>query len=99
MTIITLILQNCSNRYAGSSSPCPVGKTADPSTTLLRSSGRDDKERVVAYLRSCDWDVWVPGGRVVDFPAIGVREKANPGTHTPRMLGDIVAFAGAWRYG
>jgi hypothetical protein len=40
------------------------GRTADPSTTLLRSSGRDDKERVVAYLGSCDWDVWISGGRV-----------------------------------
>ena len=38
--------------------------TAD-STPLLRSSGRDDKERVVTYLGSCDWDVWIPGRRVV----------------------------------
>jgi hypothetical protein len=36
-------------------------ETADPSTTLLRSSGRDDKGRVVAYLKSCDWDVWILG--------------------------------------
>jgi hypothetical protein len=35
------------------------GRTADRSTALLRSSGRDDKERVVAYLKSCDWDVWI----------------------------------------
>jgi hypothetical protein len=34
------------------------GRTADRSTALLRSSGRDDKGRVVAYLGSCDWDVW-----------------------------------------
>jgi hypothetical protein len=40
------------------------GTTADPSTTLLRSSGRDDKERVAAYLGSCDWVVWISGGRV-----------------------------------
>jgi hypothetical protein len=32
---------------------------------LLRGSGRDDKERVVTYLGSCDWDVWISGGRVV----------------------------------
>ena len=29
--------------------------------------GRDDKERVVAYLGSCDWDVWISGGRVVSW--------------------------------
>jgi hypothetical protein len=34
-----------------------AAKTADPSTTLLRSSGWDDKEMVVAYLKKCDWDV------------------------------------------
>jgi hypothetical protein len=27
-------------------------------------SGRDDKERVVAYRGSCDWDVWISGGGV-----------------------------------
>jgi hypothetical protein len=27
-----------------------------------RSSGRDDKGRVVAYLNNCDWDVWSSGG-------------------------------------
>jgi hypothetical protein len=27
----------------------------------VRSSGRDDKERVVAYLKSRDWDVWTSG--------------------------------------
>jgi hypothetical protein len=27
--------------------------------------GRDDKGRVVAYLRSCDWEVWTSSGRVV----------------------------------
>ena len=32
---------------------------------LLRSPGRDDSERVVAYLESCDWDVWISGGRAV----------------------------------
>jgi hypothetical protein len=42
-----------------------LGATAGPSTPLLRSSGRDDKERVVVYLESCDWDVWISGGRVV----------------------------------
>jgi hypothetical protein len=48
-------------------------KTADPSTTLLRSSGRDDKERVVAYLRSCDWDVWnlLPASRLLEMTKRG----------------------------
>ena len=27
--------------------------------------GRDDKGRVVAYLRSCDWDVWTSARRAV----------------------------------
>ena len=40
------------------------GPTSDPSTTLLRSSGRDDKESVVAYRGSSDWDVWISGGGV-----------------------------------
>jgi hypothetical protein len=31
-------------------------KTADPSTTLLRSSGRDDKERAVAFRKDGDLD-------------------------------------------
>jgi hypothetical protein len=25
-------------------------------------SGRDDKERIVVYLGTCDWDVWSSGG-------------------------------------
>jgi hypothetical protein len=35
------------------------GRTADPSTALR--FGRDDKGRVVAFFRSCDWDVWIRG--------------------------------------
>jgi hypothetical protein len=27
--------------------------------------GRHDKERVVAYLGSCEWDVWISDGKVV----------------------------------
>jgi hypothetical protein len=25
-------------------------------------SGREDKERVVAYFEVCDWDMWISGG-------------------------------------
>jgi hypothetical protein len=59
--------------------------TADPSTTLLRSSGRDDKERVVAYLGSCDWDVWSSGGRVVAGQEKSGR-RASPIVFGPRTL-------------
>jgi hypothetical protein len=41
-----------------------LGENCRSPTTLLRSSGREDKERVVAYLGSCDWDVWISAGRV-----------------------------------
>jgi hypothetical protein len=37
--------------------------TADPSTPLLGSASRDDKERVVAHPGSCDWDVWTSSGK------------------------------------
>ena len=43
--------------------PVAGGRTADPSTSLR--FGRDDKGRVVAYLESCDRDVWSSGGTVV----------------------------------
>jgi len=44
-------------------------ETADPSTTLRFV--RDDKGRVVAYLGSCDWDVWSCGsvGSAADLRA------------------------------
>jgi len=31
----------------------------------------------VAYLGSCDWDVWILGGSVFDFPSIGGRDRAK----------------------
>jgi hypothetical protein len=47
------------------------GRLADPSTEALRSPGRDDKERVVAYLENCDRDVWIfQVGEKSYFPAI-----------------------------
>jgi hypothetical protein len=33
----------------------------------LWSFGRDDKGGVVAYLGSCDWDVWSSGARTLLF--------------------------------
>ena len=52
-------------------------KTADASTALLGSSGRDDKGRVVAYLESWDWDVWSSGGRAV-YPHRATHARLRP---------------------